>query len=83
MKRIVAAGAIVVLSSLMGFEGRAAPDEGEARASEYHSQKNRCAQVVQYGEKPVPAGLVTGDPEKDTHAYPVRRIDTVCAPARP
>ena len=106
MKRIVAAGAAVVLSSLMGFGGLAAPaagdarglaasneegkapslavpDGGEARAAEYYRQKDRCAVVVQYNEKPGLIGPMTGDPEKDTYAYPVTRTDTVCTVARP
>jgi hypothetical protein len=106
MKRIVAAGAAVVLSPLMGFGGLAAPadggarglaisnkegkapnvavpDEGQRRAVEYCRQKEHRAVVVQYGEKPAPVGPMTGDPEKDTYAYPVKRTDTVWTVARP
>ena len=83
VKRVVAAGAAVALSSPMGFGGWAAPDEGEAQATESYRQSGHCVQVVQYGEKPVPVGPVTNDPERDTYAYPVKRINTGCEVPRP
>ena len=106
MNWIIAVGAAVVFSALMGFGGLAAPndedarglaasnkagmapslgasDEGEARAAQYYGQKGPCVIVVQYGEKPAPIGPMTGDPEKDTYAYPVKRTDNVCTAVRP
>ena len=83
MKWIIAVGAAVVFSALMGFGGLAAPNDEEARAAQYCGQKGHCVVVVQYGEKPAPIGPMTGDPEKDTYAYPVKGTDNVCTAVRP
>ena len=72
---------IIVFSSPVGFRGWA--DEGEELASDSHRLREHCQAVAQYGEQPAPVGPVTGDPEKDTYAYPVKRIDSRCSAARP
>ena len=90
---IVAAVVTIIVSSFMAIGGLAAsdhgqapgsgvPDSGEARAADYYRQKDRCAVIMQYGAKPGPVGPITGDPEKDTYAYPVKGTDNVCKAAR-
>lgn len=56
-----------------------AGDDGETRAMTYYQQQERCASVPKFSETPRPISQTTGDPEKDTYAYPVERVDTLCA----
>lgn len=55
-------------------------DEGEARGMTYYQEQERCASIPRFSETVRPMGQTTGDPEKDTYAYPVERTDTLCAP---
>jgi hypothetical protein len=75
--------AAVLLSSLIGLSALAAPDEGEVRATEHYKQQDRCSTIVQYGEQATPIGPTTGNPEKDTYAFPVQHTGIVCGAAHP
>lgn len=79
--KLVALPTAALLSSLIGLPAWAAPDEGETRATEQYRHLDRCATVVEYGAQPTPIGATTGNAEKDSYAYPVKKTDTVCAAA--
>lgn len=53
-------------------------DAGETTAAEYRVAHSICSSVLQYGNQVRPIGQVTGDPEKDTVAYPVERVQSDC-----
>ena len=57
-------------------------DVGEKFAEEYRAKHPECSAIVEYGKELAPVGQVTGDPEKDTIAYPVERIQLNCPPER-
>jgi hypothetical protein len=81
-KKLIVPVAATILSLIVA-RAVAAPDEGEARATEQYRQLPRCATVVQYGNQPTPIGPATGDLEKDTYAYRVTHTSTVCGAAQP
>ena len=53
-------------------------DVGEKAAVEYRANHPPCSTVSQFGKQIKPIGQVTGDPEKDTMAYPVEHIQPDC-----
>lgn len=59
-----------------------AADVGEVRAVDYYQHQGRCATVPRFADQVTLIGSATGDPEKDTFAYPVTSMDTVCAASR-
>jgi hypothetical protein len=54
-------------------------DAGEVRAVDYYQHQQQCATVPHFADQVTAIGTNTGDPEKDTFAYPVKNVDTVCA----
>ena len=54
-------------------------DAGEARAVDYYQHQQQCATVPHFADQVTAIGSNMGDPEKDTFAYAVKTVDTVCA----
>jgi len=56
-----------------------AVDMGEVHATDYYQHQRQCTTVPRFADQVTPVGATSGDPEKDTFAYPVKSVDTVCA----
>jgi hypothetical protein len=56
-----------------------AADTGEQTAQQQYARTEHCATIPRYAAQPMPVGPRTGDPEKDTVAYKVERVETVCS----
>jgi hypothetical protein len=78
MKTILVAASLVALASFLHVENAVALDDGEVQAMENHQRQDQCATVQRFADQPKLMGLVTGDPEKDTVAFPVINSETSC-----
>ncbi len=78
MKPVLVAASSFALACLLVTGSAKALDDGEVRAVEYQQRQTHCATVPRFAEHPALIGAKTGDPEKDTIAYPVERLDTLC-----
>ena len=57
-------------------------DVGEVHAIDYYQHQTRCTTIPRFGDQVTQIGATTRDPEKDTVAYPVKILDTVCSTDR-
>jgi hypothetical protein len=80
MKKSRMAGLLLLgtVIPMAGWSANRSADLGEQAAAQYRSKHPDCSTVLQYGKQTRPIGQVTGDPEKDTVAYPVERTQTSC-----
>ncbi len=78
MKFSLVAASLVALVSFLHAENAVALDNGEVLAMENHQRQDQCATVLRFADQPKLIGSVTGDPEKDTVAFPIRSSETFC-----
>ena len=57
-------------------------DVGEVHAVDYYQHQKQCTTIPHFGDQVTQIGATTRDSEKDTVAYPVKSLDTVCSTDR-